>query len=249
MLLVFLAGGCASRREIVQFQQELDMIENQLVAIQSQNAALSRDVENLSKSIETLREETRRTRADVISELTAFREQTIYLRNQLNDTGSRMSRLMQNVEGQPAGVTAQDSLRSTQTDSGKSGSGASAVQPKTLYDAAYVDLSRQNYDLALAGFQEYLRVFPKSELADNARYWIGEIYYVRNDYSKALQEFLRVETDYPDGTKVPAALLKAGYCLQELRKPEEAKRLYQKIRQKYPQTQEAELAGEKLMHM
>jgi tol-pal system protein YbgF len=247
--LMFFAGGCASRREIVQFQQDLDMIENQLIAIQSQNAELSREIEKLSKSITTLREETHRTRADVISELSTFRDQAIYLRNQLDDTGSRMSRLMQNVEDQSRTAPSQDSLQSPNTEFGNDESDVSAIQPKKLYDAAYLDLSRQNYDLALSGFQEYLRLYPQSELADNAQYWIGEIYYVRNDYEKALEQFLSVEADYPNGRKVPAALLKAGYCLQELRRQADAKRIYEKIRQKYPQTQEAELAGDKLRNM
>jgi tol-pal system protein YbgF len=249
VLSMFFACGCASRREIVQFQQDLDMIENQLIAVQSQNAELSRDIENLSKSITALREETNRTRADVISELSSFREQAIYLRNQLDDTGSRMSRLMQNVEGQPGTAPSPDSLQSPEPESGNDGSEPSAIQPKTLYDASYLDLSRRNYDLALSGFQEYLRLFPQSELADNAQYWIGEIYYARNDYERALKEFLRVEANYPAGRKVPAALLKAGYCLQELRRQADAKQIYEKIRQKYPQTQEAGLAGDKLKHM
>ena len=54
-----------------------------------------------------------------------------------------------------------------------------------LYDAAYRDFSRGNYDLAIEGFRELLKYYPNMNLSDNAQYWIGECYYGLNKLSDA----------------------------------------------------------------
>lgn len=244
-LILTLLSGCAGGKQMTQMQEELSTIEKQLIAVQSQNAKLSEDMETLKKSVSSLRDENRKTRADLIAELSSFREQASYLRNQLDDTGSRMSRLLQNVEGNPESQPGQDTLESPGQSSAQ-GSRAENIRPKDLYDAAYLDLARKNYNLALSGFQEYLKRFPQSELADNAQYWIGEIFYANKNFNRALEEFLKVESNYPKGRKVPAALLKAGYCLEELQSADRAKILYQKIVTAYPQSNESSLARERL---
>src|SRR5262245_60501411 len=48
--------------------------------------------------------------------------------------------------------------------------------PDQLFAAAYADYSRANYPLALSEFTTYVESYPTSEMADNAQYWIGEIY-------------------------------------------------------------------------
>lgn len=241
-MILILLSGCAGGKQMTQMQEELGTIEKQLIAVQSQNAKLSEDMDSLKKSVAALREENRKNKADLIAQLSSFTEQTSYLRNQIDDTGSRMSRLLQNVEGGTASPSDQDSLEELPQNAAPSEN----IKPKDLYDSAYLDLARKNYSLALSGFQEYLKRFPQSELADNAQYWIGEIFYTNKNYNKALEEFLKVESNYPKGRKVPAALLKAGYCFESLQAPDRAKILYEKILSVYPQSNEASLAKERL---
>lgn len=143
----------------------------------------------------------------------------------------------------------QDSTGTIISEQGPNTVRVETVRPKELYDAAYLDLSRKNYDLALSGFLEYLSRFPQNGLAANAQYWIGEIFYIRGDFEKALEEFLEVESKYPNERKVPAALLKAGYCYLRLQNKERARRAFENIIEKYPQTEEANLARERLKPM
>lgn len=85
-----------------------------------------------------------------------------------------------------------------------------------LYSSAYTDYLSANYPLAVSGFEEYLRLFPNSELADNARYWIGECHYSRQQYQLARTAFLEVARRYPRAETVPDARFKAARCLVEL---------------------------------
>src|SRR5262245_17318631 len=79
-----------------------------------------------------------------------------------------------------------------------------------LYAAAYLDFFRANYELALEEFRQYVEIYPSSELADNAQFYIGEILYRQKKLPVAAVEFERVAIMSPNGDKTPAALYKRG---------------------------------------
>ena len=56
---------------------------------------------------------------------------------------------------------------------GRASAGATP-RPSRHIQAAYLDFSKGNYPLAIAGFREFVRRFPDSPLADQAQYWVGE---------------------------------------------------------------------------
>jgi tol-pal system protein YbgF len=118
--------------------------------------------------------------------------------------------------------------------------------PKELYDAAYLDITRGNYDLAQSAFAEFLKRYPAHELSDNAQYWMGEGYYAQKKYPQALAEFQKVTENYAGKDKEAAAMYKAGLCFKEMGEPQKAKEKWQALVKKYPKSPEAGLAREKL---
>lgn len=115
-----------------------------------------------------------------------------------------------------------------------------------LYDTAYEDYVRQSYPLARSEFEEYLRRFPETDLADNAQYWIGECFFAEGKYEQAADAFKKVIERYPTGNKVPRAMLKAGYALLQLGQDTEAKDMFQQVMDAYPLSSEADQAKIKL---
>lgn len=115
-----------------------------------------------------------------------------------------------------------------------------------LYDTAYDDYSRKSYSLARNGFEEYLKQFPDTDLADNAQYWIGECYYSEGNYEEAAATFKKVITMYPTGNKVPRAMLKAGYALLQLGKRDQGRDMFHQVIDAYPLSAEADQARTKL---
>jgi tol-pal system protein YbgF len=115
-----------------------------------------------------------------------------------------------------------------------------------LYDTAYEDYVRQSYPLARSEFEEYLRRFPETDLADNAQYWIGECFFAEGKYEQAADAFKKVIERYPTGNKVPRAMLKAGYALLQLGRDAEAKDMFQQVMDAYPLSSEADQAKIKL---
>jgi tol-pal system protein YbgF len=133
-------------------------------------------------------------------------------------------------------------------------------QPSDLYQTAYIDFSKGNYTLAIAGFQEFIRRFPDSDLADNAQYWIGESHFslarayqnqgdqekAKQSLEQAVQEFRKVVLTYPRGDKVPTALYKEAVALTELKQTTLAEARLRYLVENFPQSEEASLARDRL---
>ncbi len=122
----------------------------------------------------------------------------------------------------------------------------SPVQIRARYQEAFGLLKQSRYDQAIRKFTEFLSAFPDSEYSDNAQYWLAEAYYVTRDFEPALEEYNKLVENYPDSQKLTHGLLKIGYTLHELERPEEARRQLQGLIEKHPGTTAARLADERL---
>ena len=112
-------------------------------------------------------------------------------------------------------------------------------EAKQAYDNGKMDKARQ-------GFQQLIKIFPKSNNADNAQFWIGESYYREKWYEKAILEYQTVIEKYPKGNKVPAAMLKQGMAFLQLGDKSNARLILKELERKYPKSNEAKVAAKKL---
>ena len=118
-----------------------------------------------------------------------------------------------------------------------------------LFAAAYSDYSRGNYDLALSEFRQYVEIYPSSELADNAQYWIGEVLYAQKKLPEAVAEFEKVRIISPNGDKTALALYKRGMVMLDMGRREEAVAQFLVLFKEYSKTREGELAFQKLQEI
>jgi tol-pal system protein YbgF len=116
---------------------------------------------------------------------------------------------------------------------------------QALYDRGYTLFHQGHYVDAEASFQRFLQANPKSELADNAQYWIGECRYSRNDVKGALAAFREVVEKFPKGNKVADAMLKAGQCMEAMGDKEGARVTYREVNRRFPGTVAAAVAEER----
>lgn len=91
-----------------------------------------------------------------------------------------------------------------------------------------------------------MQQYPDGTLVGNAYYWLGESYYVTQNYSLALQQFQTLLTRFPNGQKAPDALLKVGYCQYELKQWADAQATLNEVVQRYPDTTVSRLAEGRL---
>src|SRR5262249_8645027 len=134
------------------------------------------------------------------------------------------------------------------------GGDAGAARPEPggaqeAFNAAYADYSKGNYDLAIKGFEDFLRRNATTDLADNALYWIGACQYDKGDYDAAGATFARRLTESPKGDKVPGAHLKKGSALLKMTRTPPGVAHRQSLTEHSPASDEARVARERLRAM
>ena len=120
------------------------------------------------------------------------------------------------------------------------------AEAQALYDEGYTLFHQQSYSDAEARFQRYIDLYPQTDLADNAQFWIGESRYARRDYRSALEAFSATVERFPHGNKVADALFKAGRCLETLGEIDRARSTYQEVARRYPGSAASAQARERL---
>jgi tol-pal system protein YbgF len=120
------------------------------------------------------------------------------------------------------------------------------ITPGGTVIAAVPNSAREQFDIALAylkqrayedsekGFAGFLEANPKSKLASDAIYYLGESFYLRGRQREAAEQYLKISTQYADSPRAPEALLRLGQSLNALGAKEQACATYGEIARKYP---------------
>ena len=122
----------------------------------------------------------------------------------------------------------------------------SNLSPQEVYNTAYSDYLKGNFDLATEGFRLYREQFQESPLADNALYWIGECAFSRKAFDEAIGHFDDLILNYPPSDKIAAAYLKKGLSLMELGRKDEALSVFKLLVGKFPLENETKVAQQKI---
>lgn len=132
------------------------------------------------------------------------------------------------------------------------------AKEEAAVQAAHVDgdyrealqLIRQgNCNQAVPKLRDFIRKNPKSDLADNAQYWIGSCYYSQRDYNRAIIELNEVLLKYPKADKVPAALVMLADAFADSGDKIDARLILQKLISDHPKSEEAERGRQKLQSL
>ena len=118
-----------------------------------------------------------------------------------------------------------------------------------LYRSAFQQVKDKNYTDSIDTFNAFLYLFPESNYASNAQYWLSESIYALGDFSNAMINFAKVVEKYPNSSKIADAKLKIGYCYYSIKKWKEARFIFSDIIKKYPNTSLSQLADKKIKSM
>jgi len=261
-MLLLVGGGCALQEDLVTV--------NSRVTSQSKKAEADRGAlrAELSRSEETYRNQY----ADLRALMNDMREDVQELRGQLEESGydaqqraksdarrqeewnslekqlqSSLDRIIR-LEAYLGMEPSEKRLPSEEAPRTEPQAGKPAIEqtPDGLYAAAKQRFDRGEYEDARQLFQALLAQHPKSDNADNAQFWIGEVYYHEKWYEKAILEYQKVMENYPKGNKVRSALLKQGLAFSNLGDGDNAKLILKELVRKYPKSKEAQIAEKKL---
>jgi tol-pal system protein YbgF len=146
----------------------------------------------------------------------------------------------------PAAGTAASGALAAAAPAITAGAAAADSTEQGDYDRGFWLLKQARHDEAITAFRNYRAAWPGGRNADNAQYWLGESYHALRQFDQALIEYERLIAEFPNSQKITHALLKSGYCLQELGRTDEARARLRDLAARYPGTTAARLAEERL---
>ncbi|HWY48713.1 MAG TPA: tetratricopeptide repeat protein [Bryobacteraceae bacterium] len=123
------------------------------------------------------------------------------------------------------------------------------MEASTAYTNAYRDYLGGKYDLAMPEFNDYLKYFSNTQFASNVQFYIGDIYFKKQDYTNALQAFDNVLERFPDGNKTADAHYMKGLALMQLSRNDSAAREFRDVYTSYPDTDLAAKAKARLKEL
>ncbi|MDH5637842.1 MAG: tol-pal system protein YbgF [Nitrospinota bacterium] len=123
---------------------------------------------------------------------------------------------------------------------------ADMQEPGELYQRAYSAYLSGQFNDAVAGFDGYLKLYPNTELSDNAIYWLAESYMGGDNLEAAAAAFDRMAETFPYSNKAPTALLRGAQISIKLGRMAQAEEKLKLVIEKYPTAHEAATARSKL---
>ncbi|MFP4226672.1 MAG: tol-pal system protein YbgF [Desulfobacterales bacterium] len=251
-------------------------MENRISHLQARNASLENQINELNDRLEQGKSQGNRIRelyAGQDAEFYELRSEVRKLSGRFEETEHRLSRKIKELESgldatreklaalsesvdvnderisRLAGYLGFESAEKIEAavDAASSEEGASKDMPEDkLYSFAKKSFDQENYETARDAFEKFLEAYPDSDKADNARFWIGEVYYSEEWYEKAILEYQKVIEEFPDGNKVAAAYLKQGIAFQKLGETGNARLVLKELIEKFPDSNEANVARQQI---
>ncbi|MFD0739171.1 tol-pal system protein YbgF [Lysobacter koreensis] len=228
------------------------------VAVLEQRAANNQGNVDLLNQVTQLKGEVQALRAQ-IEELTQQLEQQKQTgRSQYLDLDGRLNRLeggagggalSPNTPAAPVPKAAPSAAAVPErapTVYGDAGTLAQGADERGAYDVAFNALKAGKYAESARLFATFVQQYPSGVYAPNALYWLGESYYVTQNYQLAQQQFQALLDRYPTHDKAPGALLKVGLSQFGLKQLDAAERTLSAVASRYPGTDAARTASDRL---
>lgn len=227
---VLLLAGCATTPEVDPMQVRLDDLDARVGRID--RIVANNSLVQLSQQIEAQQQELRQLRGR-IEEL---QNDNARLRQEQRDLYADLDKRLTEA-------------RSVAAMSPASGPAMGAGDEQAQYDRALELLRNRDYAGAVDGLRRLAAAYPSGALADNTQYWLGEAYYVTQEYDHAAAAFQRVLDTWPSSRKAPDALLKLAYTQLEQGNQAAGRTNLQQVATRFPGTDAARLATERLARM
>ncbi|MBE9505045.1 MAG: tol-pal system protein YbgF [Proteobacteria bacterium] len=267
-LLGLLLPGCiVPNKELIQVQSDVELLKQGQAQLREANKTMGSNLESklnfVKTGTETSRKGTQKSVADTSARVDTLQADFQRLSGRFEELkyGAEKSSTQNNVfletaeERMTAAETKTSELEAqlaelkltvtTLIDERKQQEEAKE-SAKDIYKAGLDAINDKKTKEGREKFKQYLNEAPDGPLANNAQFWIGESYYDEGNYERAILEYDEVLKKYPDGGKVPAAMLKQAMAFEKIRSIKTSQALFQKLVKKFPGSDEAKVAKKKL---
>ncbi|MCX6551477.1 MAG: tol-pal system protein YbgF [Acidobacteria bacterium] len=255
----------AGNKEHQQMMADIRMLQQQNQLLQAQLAALADVLKTVTTRLDEQAGVSRRAAADQKAQVDTLASDLRVVREKVDETNVRLTslsqegealRVMQASAAAPAApVSPADPSSATPTAPAggqvpsvppPAGFGAS---PARAFESARADYYAGQWTLAVQGFESYIKTFPKSDLTDDAQYYVGETYYSSGRFKEAVAAYDRLIATYPASNTLPDAYYKRGLALGTLGQVPQARESFEFVIKNYPDSDAGRLAKQALDRM
>jgi len=244
-LLLAASPAAAADKTHQQLMAEIRMLQEQQAQLQLLLHGLADTLKTMTAKIDEQSGATRKQFADQKLVVDNIAEGVRVLREKADDTNVRLSTMTQELESLRTAVQTipmQSAAPAVSTGDPSDPNApqppvnpnAAGVSPQKAYDAAFNDYTGGQYDLAIAGFEFYIKSFPTSPRADDAQLNIGNSYFAMGNFRDAVTALQKVISDYPQSDSVPQAYYKLGQSYEGLKQLDLARRAYETLLKSFP---------------
>ncbi len=255
----------AANKEHQQLMADIRMLQEQTQLLQNLLGTLNESIKAVNTRLDEQSNGMRKAFADQKLAIDNLTGDLRIVREKVDDNNVRIGSLREELDALRQTVH-QTMTRPTSTDTsgalpdaggapGAPGSTSpgpapsAGTSPDNLWQMAYADYTLGQWDLAIQGFESFMRYFPKSDRAAEAQVKIGASHDMAGNKVKALDAFDKAIRDYPNAAAIPDAYYRKGVVLLGLKQPDKAKEAFEFVARKYPESAAGGLAREKLDQM
>ena len=254
----------AQKRDLIDLQRDVAALQDQVRALQQSDSEnmgkilglLQQAIDTINKvntSIALLDKSMASPVASVGAKVDSMAGEFQAMRVSLDDVSSKLAKLQQGLIDLNNTVKVISAPPAPPAPGGGAPGAAGGPPPgvtsESLYSNAMRDKDSGNYDIAQQEYMDYLKFYSTSEMAPNAQYYVGEIYYTRKDYENALQAFDAVLERFPDNNKTLDAMYMKGRTLFQMGERTKAANEYRAVYARSPRSDLAAKAKAQLASM
>jgi tol-pal system protein YbgF len=229
-LCAVVASGCYSKR-IYELEARADEHDWRLASLHDSLATVSAGAAHLDSLVGDKSAPLRSTGARMESRMDDIETRIEMLESLLKETRYKMSQMSM---GGPRSSVAPDTTAMA-PDTTEAPSGVA----QSIYENAYVDFVKADYQSAISGFRDFVSRFPANDFSDDAQFMVGQAFYALGDPAGAIAEFRRVLDRYPSGDRVPQAMYSLGLSYLKVGDEETAREYFKILAARYPKAPEA----------
>jgi len=250
LLLATTTPADAANKEHQQLMADLRMLQEQSQLLQNLIGQVADAVKATNGRIDQQTEANRKSLADQKLVIDNLSNDVRVVREKLDDSSVRIGQLTTEVTALRQALSGARS--SGPVDPGSVGAapstgGASISEsPQKIWDAAYADYTIGQYDLAILGFESYLKSFPKTDKAVDAQIYICRSYIQDKKDDKAVDACDTAIRTYPNVDVIAEAYYYKGLALSNLKNLPGARDTWEELLRKFPDSNSAQQARQRL---
>jgi tol-pal system protein YbgF len=241
-------GGCVSKGDVQMVQADVALLKAESARRDSARAAQLTQViqlqQHIMDSLTVSRQALGQLKGDIGTDLYNIQQQLVQLQELTGQSQQRLTELRTQLEARGAQQSLSTPSVPAPGDSARPESTANTSADQ-MYEASLAQLRRGSTSTARIGLREMLRAYPTSARAPDALYFIGQSFAAENPDSAAAY-YSQVADKYPTSPRASSALYNLGLLAERRKESAKAKDAYQRLVQKYPQSDEAALARDRL---